>query len=154
MSCDIYFLVLAIYYVLGYGLWAMGGERYLLLVIWGQAEVLPLVLVHELVVHAALEVVLGQQAAVVCVLVGCEAHALQVLLHVLGALAVVVQRERPALRRRGRQRPQCSSRVTTRHFAICLSCLVSFPSLYMYYVYIYCVCVCVRVCVFLVCVLL
>ena len=107
MSCDIYFVVLAIYYVLGYGLWAMGyggggGGRYLLLVIWGQAEVLPLVLVHELVVHAALEVVLGQQAAVVCVLVGCEAHALQVLLHVLGALAVVVQRERPALRRRGR----------------------------------------------------
>ena len=24
MSCDIYFVVLAIYYVLGYGLWAMG----------------------------------------------------------------------------------------------------------------------------------
>lgn len=131
---------------MGYGLWGGGGERYLLLVIWGQAEVLPLVLVHELVVHAALEVVLGQQAAVVCVLVGCEAHALQVLLHVLGALAVVVQRERPALRRRGRQRPQCSSRVTTRHFAICLSCLVSFPlPIYVLCIYILCVRVCARV---------
>lgn len=27
VSCDIYFVVLAIYYVLGYGLWAMGGGK-------------------------------------------------------------------------------------------------------------------------------
>ena len=75
----------------------------------GEPQRVPLTLLHQLVVHATLEVLLGQDAAVGSVAVLSKLHTLEVAVHILGAFPQMVQGERPSFRRCGRPASEISA---------------------------------------------